>query len=47
MIRHIVVATRANRRRYHEMFEQLDLPKVKLMTARDQARFYRSASLHR
>jgi adenylate kinase family enzyme len=47
MIRHIAVATRANRRRYHEMFEQLDLPKVKLMTVREQARFYRSADLHR
>jgi adenylate kinase family enzyme len=46
MIRHIAVATRANRRRYHAMFERLDLPKVKLMTVRDQARFYRAAGLH-
>jgi len=47
MIRHIAGATRANRQRYHEMFDQLDLPKVKLMTVREQARFYRAAGLHR
>jgi len=47
MIRHIAVATRANRRRYHDMFEQLDLPKVKLMTMREQACFYRAAGLQR
>jgi adenylate kinase family enzyme len=45
MIRHIAVATRANRRRYREIFKQIDLPKVKLMTVREQAHFYRSAGL--
>lgn len=47
MIRHIAVATRANRRRYQEMFDHLDLPRVKLTTGREQARFYRAAGLHR
>ena len=47
MIRHIAVAARANRRRYQEMFECIDLPKVKLTTVREQARFYRSAGLDR
>ncbi|HEY1892684.1 MAG TPA: hypothetical protein VGG63_19980 [Steroidobacteraceae bacterium] len=47
MIHHIAVTTRANRRRYREIFKQIDLPKVKLMTVRELAHFYRSAGLDR
>jgi adenylate kinase family enzyme len=47
MIRHIVGATRASRQRYREMFGQLDLPKIRLATLRDQARFYRAVGLRR
>jgi adenylate kinase family enzyme len=47
MIHHIAVTTRANRRKYREMFERIDLPKIKLMTLREQARFSRAAGLDR
>ena len=47
MIRHIAVATRVNRQRYREIFKQIHLPKVKLMTVREQAHFYRCAGLDR
>lgn len=47
MIHHIAVATRANRQRYEAMFERIDLPKIKLVTAREQAHFYRAAGLDR
>ena len=47
MIRHIAVTTRANRQRYREIFKQIGLPKVKLMTVRELAYFYRSAGLDR
>ena len=47
MIRHIAVTTRANRRRYEEMFDRITLPKVKLATARELNHFYRSAGLDR
>lgn len=40
MIRHIVVITRKNRRRYVEMFEQVTPPKIKLTTLRKLADFY-------
>jgi adenylate kinase family enzyme len=45
MIWHIAVTTRKNRRRYKEMFEHIDLPKIRLSTAREIARFYRSEGL--
>jgi hypothetical protein len=33
MIRHIVVTTPGNRRRYAEMFDSLTLPKIRLASA--------------
>jgi len=45
MIRHIAVATRKNRRRYKEMFDRISLPKIRLATAREIARFCRSEGL--
>ncbi len=47
MIRHITVTTRANRRRYKEMFERISLPQIKLSTSREFARFYHVEGLHR
>jgi adenylate kinase family enzyme len=47
MVRHIVITTRKNRRRYAEMFEQVGLPKIKLMTSRRLAEFYRAEGLSR
>jgi adenylate kinase family enzyme len=47
MIRHIVVTTRENRRRYKEMFDSIILPKVRLATSSELARFYRSERLVR
>jgi adenylate kinase family enzyme len=45
MIRHITVTSRDNRRRYGEMFNHIDLPKIRLSTTREIARFYRSEGL--
>ena len=47
MIRHIAITTRTNRKRYAEMFDRITLPKVKLATAQDLARFYDSAGYRR
>ncbi len=47
MIRHIAVATRANRGRYRRVFEDVRLPKVRLASARALARFYGSNGLSR
>ncbi len=47
MIRHIAITTRANRKRYEEMFNRLTLPKVRLVTTRELTHFYRSAGLDR
>jgi adenylate kinase family enzyme len=47
MIRHIAVTTRANRRRYADLFDSLSLPKIKLATTRELTEFYRSAGLER
>jgi len=47
MIRHILVVTRRNRRRYAEMFGRLDLPSIKLRSAREIAHFYRVERLDR
>lgn len=35
MIRHITIATRANRKRYGELFNRITLPKVRLATTRE------------
>lgn len=45
MIHHIAVATRENRRRDRDMFDRLALPKIKLASSREIARFYRSEGL--
>jgi len=47
MLRHITVTTRANRRRYKEMFDRISLPQIKLSTSSEFARFYRTEGLHR
>lgn len=47
MIHHIVGVTRSNRRRYAEMFERIDLPKVKLATIAELKWFYRQERLRR
>lgn len=47
MIRHITVTTRANRKHYDEMFEHINLPKIKLSSTRELAEFYRRESLDR
>lgn len=47
MIRHILGAGRANRRRYRQVFEALDLPKLRLGSARAIAAFYRLNHLAR
>lgn len=47
MIRHIATTTRANRKRYKQMFECISLPKIELATTRDLTLFYRSAQLAR
>ena len=45
MIHHIVGVTRTNRRRYAEMFESIDIPKVKLATSAELKRFYKTEQL--
>ena len=45
MIRHIAIATRANRKRYEEMFDRITVPKMRLATTRELTHFYRSAGL--
>lgn len=47
MIHHILIATPANRERYRELFERIELPKLRLASARELNRFYRSAGLER
>ena len=47
MIRHILVATRANRGRYRHTFDDVRLPKVYLGSARRLAEFYRVNGLSR
>ena len=47
IIRHITITTRANRKRYREMFARINMPKAKLTTARELTHFYRSAGLNR
>ena len=47
MIHHIAVATRANRTRYREMFDQIDLPKVRIASPGALAAFYQLNGLKR
>lgn len=47
MIRHIAIATRANRRRYREMVGHIGLPSVNLATIRALAAFYDANGLRR
>lgn len=47
MIRHIAITTRRNRRQYRVVFEQIGLPKVRLLTTREVVNFYRLEGLHR
>ena len=47
MIWHITVAARRHRRCNKEMFLHISLPKIRLSTAREIARFYRSEGLGR
>lgn len=45
MIRHITVTTRKNRKRNRATFDAIDLPKIKLGSPEDLARFYRAEAL--
>ena len=47
MIRHILGPSRANRRRYRQMFEEVSLPKAYLGSARAIDGFYRRHNLVR
>ncbi|WP_158811268.1 AAA family ATPase [Beijerinckia sp. L45] len=47
IIRHIAITTRRNRRQYSAIFEQVGLPKVRLLTTREIVNFYRCEGLHR
>ena len=47
MIRHIAITTRANRKRYEALFEDIALPKIRLMDRAALAAFYRSEQLSR
>jgi len=47
MIRHIVVATRANRTRYRDMIDGISLPKMQIATTEALAAFYRANGLRR
>ena len=47
MIRHIIVATRANRIRYRDMIGGISLPKMQITTTKALAAFYRGNGLRR
>jgi hypothetical protein len=47
MIRHIIVATRANRIRYRDMIDGISLPKVQITTTKALAAFYHANGLRR
>lgn len=47
MIHHIAVTTRRNRQRAVEMFDRIDLPKIRLSSAREIEGFYRTENLQR
>ncbi len=45
MIRHIAITTPRNRRRYADLFRELELPKIELPSMREIERFYRTENL--
>jgi adenylate kinase family enzyme len=47
MIHHIAVTTRANRKRYAELFEKTDLPGIYLPSIQAIERFYLDENLHK
>ena len=47
MVRHIAVTPREKHRRYGAMFDHPDIPRIRLATAREIARFIRSEGLDR
>lgn len=47
MVRHIVLVAPQNRRRYADMYQELDLPKVSLPSSRDLRAWYRACELDR
>ena len=47
MIHHIAVVSPRNTERYAAMIDRIELPKIKLMTPRDLAAFYRTEGLSR
>jgi adenylate kinase family enzyme len=47
MIHHVAVVTRGSRRRYAELFREVDLPKISLPSVRAIDRFYRDENLRR
>lgn len=47
MIHHVAIATPRNRRRYAELFREIDLPKISMPSAREIDRFYRDENLRR
>lgn len=47
MIRHIIVATRANRIRYRNMIDGISLPRMQIATTGALAAFYRANGLRR
>jgi adenylate kinase family enzyme len=47
MIRHLVMTTRKNRRRYEALFPHWNLPKIRLATTQELASFYRREGLRR
>jgi len=47
MLRHIATRTRGNRSRYARLFEEIALPKIRLFSIKEIAKFYRSEGLAR
>jgi hypothetical protein len=47
MIHHIVITTRANRKRYEALFDSISLPKIRLSTPAALAAFYQTEQLQR
>jgi adenylate kinase family enzyme len=45
MIRHIAVTTRRNRERNRKIFDHIELPKIRLKSAAEIARFYKAEGL--
>jgi adenylate kinase family enzyme len=45
MIHHIAVTTRANRKRYQHLFDDIRLPKIRLSGTKALAKFYRANGL--